>query len=69
MPQSTHHSWVSFAPEGVLTTQGPTYRKWGVLVKTNDVHIHSMEYNAAIKKLGNSLWTYMEQTPAEIDLP
>ena len=56
-------------PERVLTTQRPRYRESEVLVKTNGMYIHSMEYYAAIERRGNSLQTDMEWCPTDVDLP
>ena len=47
-------------PERVLTTQGHRYRESEVLVKTNGMYIHSVEYYAAIERRGNSLQTDTE---------
>ena len=47
-------------PERVLITQGPRYAELEVLVKTNGMYIHSMEYYATIERRGNSLQTDMK---------
>lgn len=41
---------------GIIFPKGSRYRKSGVLVKTNDIHIHSMEYYANIKNNGETFY-------------
>lgn len=48
------------SPKRVLITQRFHYAELEVLVKTNGMYSHSMEYYAAIERRGNSLHTDMK---------